>query len=67
MSDNTVDIESRLRLIRGIAGLIMTNINLDGEDARAGAEAIDEFAKEIQDDPGNYPQIVGSPTIKEAK
>lgn len=67
MSDNTVDIESRLRMIRGIAGLIMTNINLDGKDARAGAEAIDEFAKEIEEDSGIYRQIVGNLTIKEAK
>ena len=47
----TVGIEEGLRMTKGIAGLIMTNLNLDTEDARAGAEAIWEIVCQIEEDP----------------
>ena len=47
----TVGIEEGLRMTKGIAGLIMTNLNLDTEDARAGAEAIWEIVRQIEEDP----------------
>ena len=47
----TVGIEEGLRMTKGIAGLIMTNLNLDTEDARAGAEAIWELLRQIEEDP----------------
>lgn len=48
----TVGIEEGLRMMRGIAGLIATNLNLDCEDARGGAEAIWEILRQIEEDPG---------------
>ena len=47
----TVGIEEGLRMMKGIASLIMTNLNLDSEDARAGAEAIWEILRHIEEDP----------------
>lgn len=47
----TVGIEEGLRMIRGIAGLILSNLNLDDEDTRAGAEAIWEIVCRIEEDP----------------
>ena len=38
-------------MTKGIAGLIATNLNLDTEDARAGAEAIWEIVRQIEEDP----------------
>jgi hypothetical protein len=51
----TVGIEDGLRRIRGIAGLILSNVNLDDEDARAGAEAIWEIACRMEERPGTFP------------
>ncbi len=48
----TVGIEEGLRMMKGIASLIATNLNLDSEDARAGAEAIWEILHQIEEDPG---------------
>ena len=39
-------------MMKGIASLIATNLNLDSEDARAGAEAIWEILHQIEEDPG---------------
>ena len=47
----TIEIEARLRMMKGIASLIATNLNLDFEDARAGAEAIWELLRQIEEDP----------------
>ena len=47
----TVGIEEGLRMMKGIASLIATNLNLDSEDARAGAEAIWELLRQIEEDP----------------
>ena len=47
----TVGIEEGLRMMKGIASLIATNLNLDTEDARAGAEAIWELLRQIEEDP----------------
>jgi hypothetical protein len=47
----TVGIEEGLRMMKGIASLIATNLNLDTEDARAGAEAIWEIVRQIEEDP----------------
>lgn len=38
-------------MMKGIASLIMTNLNPDSEDARAGAEAIWEIVRQIEEDP----------------
>lgn len=50
----TVGIEEGLRMTKGIAGLIMTNLNLDTEDARAGAEAIWEIMCQIEENPRTF-------------
>jgi len=50
-----IGIEEGLRMIRGIAGLILSNLNLDDEDARAGAEAIWEIVCRIETNPGTFP------------
>lgn len=47
----TAGIEEGLRMMKGIASLIMTNLNPDSEDARAGAEAIWEIVRQIEEDP----------------
>lgn len=47
----TVGIEEGLRMMKGIASLIMTILNLGSEDARAGAEAIWEIVRQIEEDP----------------
>jgi len=52
MNDKTVELEGGLRMIKGIAGLILSNLNLDDEDARAGAEAIWEIVRQIQENSG---------------
>ncbi len=47
----TVGIEEGLRMMKGIASLIATNLNLDSEDTRGGAEAIWEILRQIEEDP----------------
>lgn len=47
----TVGIEEGLRMMKGIASLIMTNLNLDPEDARTGGEAIYQILSQIEEDP----------------
>ena len=47
----TVGIEEGLRMMKGIASLIATNLNLNAEDARNGAEAIWEIVRQIEADP----------------
>ena len=47
----TVGIEEGLRMMKGIASLIATNLNLNAEDARNGAEAIFEIVRQIEADP----------------
>ena len=47
----TVGIEEGLRMMKGIASLIATNLDLDPEDARGGAEAIWEIVRQIEEDP----------------
>ncbi len=44
-----VDIEARIRMIRGIAGLLSDDTRLDG-NIQAAAEAIFEFASQIEKD-----------------
>ncbi len=44
----TVGIEEGLRMMKGIASLIATNLNLDSEDARAGAEDIWELLRRLE-------------------
>ena len=50
MRPNIRPLIRRIRM-KGIASLIMTNLNLDSEDARAGAEAIWEIVRQIEEDP----------------
>ena len=55
MNDNKIGIEAGLRMLKGIAGLISSNLNLDVEDARAGAEAIWEIVCRIEENPETFP------------
>ena len=47
MNSKDVDIEHRIRMIKGIAGIIACDLNQD-EDTRAAVEAIFEFAFSIE-------------------
>lgn len=47
MNSKDVDVEQRIRMIKGIAGIIACDMNQD-EDTRAAVEAIFEFAFSIE-------------------
>ncbi len=47
MNSKDVDVEQRIRMIKGIAGILSCDMNQD-ENTRAAVEAIFEFADSIE-------------------